>query len=43
MESVKEILPCVNEFKALSHFLFYSVYWFYVDVLDPLVPELCAR
>ena len=42
----KKIFPCANEFKVPSHFLSYyriQCIWFYVEVLDPLGLEICAR
>ena len=37
--------PCDSKFEALSHFIFYFLdcVLFYVEVLDPLELELCAR
>ena len=37
--------PCVTEFKAIFHFLFYWIQciWFYVEVPDPLGLVVCIR
>jgi hypothetical protein len=40
--SVQEIFPCAHVLEALPTFFSIS-FWFYVEVLDPLGLEFCAK
>ena len=42
--SALEVVSFDNEFKPVSHFLFYEVHctWFYLEVFDPFGVEFCA-